>query len=97
MDIGVLPVIDGWYRDVGGNMFMVVAWEEEEGILEIHHFEGELEQIDIDSWNRMELELISPPEDWDDSYDNLMTDDFGDAPFHSEGWDGASEEADRWE
>jgi hypothetical protein len=68
-------IIGSWYQAVGGQTFEVVAIDE--GCIEIQYFEGEVEEIEADSWREMPLALIEPPEDWSGAYDNIENDDLG--------------------
>jgi len=58
------PVIGNWYlhRDKG-ETFQVIDVDRENGAIEIQYFDGDLEQIDSDSWDEMDLEIAEPPED----------------------------------
>ena len=82
------PKIGDWYQSVNGDRFEIVATEEQESVLEIQHFDGAIEEIDIDSWKEMEVRPIEAPEDWSGSVD-MDPDDYigrkeGDMPpgFH---------------
>lgn len=72
------PIANQWYRHLDkGFQFQVVAVDEDERIVEIQYFDGDLEQLDLDAWAEMDLELIQPPEDWTGSVDDVETDDLG--------------------
>ena len=81
-------IIGSWYQAVGGQTFEVVAIDE--GCIEIQYFEGEVEEIEADSWREMPLALIEPPEDWSGAYDNIESDDLGysDLAVRPENWTG---------
>ncbi len=73
------PRIGNWYRDgESGRVFEVVAIDEDDGTIEVQHFESEVEEFDIDNWYEFTLETIAAPEDWSGPFDDLVTDDFGD-------------------
>ena len=63
------PVIGEWYRSAGGNLFEVVALDEEDGTIEIQHFDGTVEELEVESWPEMLLEAVDAPEDWSGSVD----------------------------
>jgi hypothetical protein len=70
------PIIGNWYRHLGkGQEFQVVSVDDDEGIIEIQQFDGDLEQIEFDSWNSLDIELIEPPENWTGPMDDLELDD----------------------
>ena len=59
------PSVGNWYQDAEtGSIFEVVAFDEEEGTVEVQHLDGEIEEYDIDSWRQMRCGDIAPPEDW---------------------------------
>jgi hypothetical protein len=70
------PKIGDWYQAVNGDKFEIVATEEQESVLEIQHFDGAIEEIDIDSWKEMEVRPIEAPEDWSGSMD-IEREDYG--------------------
>jgi len=75
------PGIGEWYRRTGGELFEVVAFDEEDGTIEIQYFDGTVEEMDTEDWesqweDRL-LEAAEPPEDWSGSVDVESTDDGG--------------------
>ena len=72
------PIVGNWYKNVEDETeFEVVAVDEEAQTVEIQYFDGEVEEIDLDSWYEIVLEPIEPPEDWSGAYDQLEPDDLG--------------------
>ena len=72
------PILGNWYRHLDkGQKFWVVALNEDEGLVEIQHFDGDLEEIDQDSWYELNLEPIEEPENWSGPVDVSETDDLG--------------------
>jgi len=72
------PIVDNWYRHLDkGQTFVVVAIDEDAGTVEVQHFDGDLEQIDLESWSELELELAEEPENWTGPVDDVETDDLG--------------------
>lgn len=68
------PVIGQWYwHHDKGQSFMVVAIEEE--MIEIQHYDGDVEALDLDAWKEMDIDIGEPPEDWTGPVDDLETDD----------------------
>ena len=63
------PDVGAWYRRPGGNLAEVVAIDEEDGTVEIQHFDGTVEEVDMESWDEMMFESAHPPEDWSGSLD----------------------------
>lgn len=81
--------IGNWYRTADGQVFEVVAIDGDDCI-DIQHFEGEVEELDGDTWEQMLLVEIDAPEDWTGAYDEMERDDLGnsDAVIHPENWAG---------
>jgi hypothetical protein len=67
------PIVGDWYRRTSGELFEVVAVDEEDGTIGVQHFDGTVEEFDFDSWNEhwedSMLEAAEPPEDWTGSVD----------------------------
>lgn len=59
------PIVDNWYRDAeSGEVFEVVAVDEDAGLIEIQNYDGDIDELDSEAWRERTLELIEPPEDW---------------------------------
>jgi hypothetical protein len=72
------PIIGNWYRNQEtGNDFEVVALDEDAQTIEIQYFDGELEELDLDTWYDLPIEAIEAPEDWSGPFDELESDDLG--------------------
>src|SRR5215471_10673623 len=67
------PGIGDWYRLNGGQLFEVVAVDDDDGTIEIQYFDGTVEEMDVDDWNAQwedgALEAAEAPEDWSGSVD----------------------------
>jgi len=70
------PIVEQWYehQDKGGQ-FQVTAIDDVAGTVEIQYFDGDLEEIDLDSWADLDIELIEAPEDWTGPVDNIELDE----------------------
>lgn len=78
MPTDVDPIVGNWYRDLERDeRFEVVAVDEDEGVVEVQYFEGEVEELDVDTWYEMDLEVIEAPEDWTGPMDGITQDDLG--------------------
>ena len=72
------PIIENWYQHLDkGQKFRVVALNEDEGLVEIQHFDGDVEEIDTDNWYELDIEPIEAPENWTGPIDIGETDDLG--------------------
>jgi hypothetical protein len=64
-----IPEIGRWYRDPNGNLFEVVAVDDQDGSIEMQHFDGTLEESEPEGWLAMHAETAAAPEDWSGSVD----------------------------
>jgi hypothetical protein len=72
------PILGNWYQHLDkGQKFCVVALNEDEGLVEVQHFDGDLEEIDRDIWYQLDLEPIEEPENWSGPVDVGEIDDLG--------------------
>ncbi len=78
MPTSLKPVISQWYRHLDkGQQFYVTAIDDKEGTVDIQHFDGDVEEMDLDDWRELDLEAIEPPEDWTGPVDDVERDDLG--------------------
>nr|WP_298717062.1 DUF6763 family protein [uncultured Steroidobacter sp.] len=63
------PVVGDWYRRLNGDLFEVVAVDRDDGTVEVQHFDGTLEEFDLESWEEQDFEEAQAPEDWTGSVD----------------------------
>ena len=62
------PVAGQWYRDLDADeTFQVLSVDEDQELIEIQHLDGEIEEIDVDAWTEMDVELSEEPEGWSGS------------------------------
>lgn len=85
---GCAPEVGMWFTNVEyPSSFEVVATDEQEGFVEIQHFSGEIEEIDLESWFELQLEPIPTPEDWTGPYEISREDlSYNDESFRLEDW-----------
>jgi hypothetical protein len=59
------PVVGNWYRS-HGQLFEVVATDEDEQLIEIQHADGDVEEMDFEDWTARtragSLHTAEPPE-----------------------------------
>ena len=67
------PDIGNWYRLTGGDLFEVVAVDNDDGTIEIQYFDGAIEEMDVEDWESQweegVLQTAEAPEDWTGSVD----------------------------
>lgn len=67
-----------WYlRRDKGEIFQVTGYDKEASTIEIQTFDGDLDEIDEESWRMLPLGLAEPPEDWTGPMDDVERDDLG--------------------
>lgn len=72
------PGVGNWYHRLDTDaQFQVVAMDEDEGLIEIQYFEGDVEELDLDTWQELDIELAEAPEDWTGPMDRYEADDYG--------------------
>ncbi len=73
------PIVGNWYRITGSDSFEVVAFDEDDGTIELQYFDGTVEEMDLEDWQGEfeagTLEEVEPPEDWTGSVDVDPEDD----------------------
>ncbi len=72
----VNPVVGDWYKVPGGGLFEVVAIDDKDKTIEVQHYDGTVEEYELDVWREMLLLTAEPPEDWAGSLD-IDKEDYG--------------------
>ena len=70
------PVVGDWYRNPNGEIFEIVAYDEDDQTVELQYFDGTVEELDLDTWNELVIEATEQPEDWSGSLD-IEKEDYG--------------------
>ena len=93
------PVKGQWYENVEEDeTFRVLSVDEDAELVEIEYLDGDIEEMDIDSWHEMDLERIEEPEGWaaaDDEEEEEEEDDEDEDDDWDE--DDDEDEDDDWE
>ncbi len=59
------PAVGKWFRDLDEEeSFLVLSVDEDDELVEIQHVDGEIEEIDLDTWSELDLEPAAQPEGW---------------------------------
>jgi len=92
------PKAGQWYEDLDAEeVFKVLSLDPDEELVRIQWLDGEIEEIDLDGWHEMDLELAEEPEGWvddDESADAEEADEEEDEDDLDEDWD---EDDDDWD
>jgi uncharacterized protein DUF6763 len=70
------PVPGQWYENVEEEeSFRVLSVDEDSELVEIEYLDGDIEEIDLETWHEMDLERIEEPEGWSESDDEDETEE----------------------
>ena len=62
------PVPGQWYENLEDEeSFRVLTVDEDSELVEIEYLDGEIEEIDLETWHEMDLEQTDEPEGWSES------------------------------
>jgi hypothetical protein len=85
-----------WYEDLDReDTFKVLSVDPDEVMVRIQWLDGEVEDMDVDAWNELDLELAAEPEGWVDEADGEDDEDEEDEE-DLEDWD-EEEDDDDWD
>jgi hypothetical protein len=73
----IRPIVGEWYKDTEGQIFEIVAMDEEDNYIEIQFFDGEIDEMDFEAWDSSVVANVEQPEDWSGPYDEMERDDLG--------------------
>jgi hypothetical protein len=86
------PVPGQWYEDLEREeTFKVVAVDPDDAVVRLQWLNGEVEELDLDTWNELDLEQAEEPEGWVDDDE----DETGDDEDLDDDWD--DDEDDDWD
>ncbi len=81
------PTVGQWYEDLENEeVFQVLKVDEDKETVEIQHLDGDVEELDVDGWAELDLEMTEEPEGWSGSKAE-KDDDEEDDEDEDEGWD----------
>ena len=91
MQYHIHPHIGNWYQSTEfPEVFEVVALEGgHEELIEIQFFNGDIEEVDKETWTHLHLFEIAPPEDWSGAFEVAKEEmsQYVDEPYRPESWD----------
>ena len=91
------PVQGQWYEDLEENeIFKVLSVDPDEEIIEVQYENGDIEEIDLDTWHELDLERAEEPEGWASDDEDEEDDDDEDLDEDDEDWD-EDEDDDDWD
>lgn len=82
------PVQGQWYEDLEENeIFKVLSVDPDEEIVEIQYENGDIEEIDLDTWHELDLERAQEPEGWASDDDDDEEEEDEDEDEDEDDWD----------
>ena len=59
------PVVGQWYENIDENdSFRVLSVDADAELIELEYLDGDIEEIDLDTWAEFDLDKIEQPEGW---------------------------------
>ena len=70
--------IGQWYtRRDKGEIFQVVGYDPNSRTIETQTFDGDVDEVDLETWAGLPLGVAEPPEDWTGPVEDVERDDLG--------------------
>jgi hypothetical protein len=93
------PLKGQWFEDLEENeIFLVLSVDPDEELVEIQYENGDIEEIDLDTWHELDLERAQKPEGWPSPDEAPAAE--GEAAAEDEeeeDWDEDDEDDDDWD
>jgi hypothetical protein len=59
------PVVGQWYENIDeSESFRVLSVDEDAELIEIEYLDGDVEELDLETWQELDLDKIEEPEGW---------------------------------
>ncbi len=82
------PVPGQWYENLEDEeSFRVLTVDEDSELVEIEYLDGEIEEIDLETWHEMDLDKTDEPEGWAESEEEDEDEDEEEDDEEDEDWD----------
>lgn len=94
------PVAGQWYENVEEEeSFRVLSVDEDSELVEIEYLDGDIEEIDLEAWHEMDLELTQEPEGWaaDDDDEDEEDEEEDEDEEDEDDWDEDEDDDDDWD
>src|SRR5690606_29696806 len=76
MNNDIEPVAGNCYQRIDdGTLFQVITVDEDEELVEIQDFEGDVGEVTLEEWASWDIEAAEPPDDWTAPVDDIDEDD----------------------
>jgi predicted dehydrogenase len=94
------PVKGQWFEDLEENeIFQVVSVDPDAELVEIQYENGDIEEIDLDTWHELDLERSTQPEGWvnDEAATGEDAAEAAEVEEEDEDWDEDDEDDEDWD
>jgi hypothetical protein len=96
------PVPGQWYENLEDEeSFRVLTVDEDSELVEIEYLDGEIEEIDLETWHEMDLEQTDEPEGWaksdEDDDEEEEEEEEDEDEEDDDDWDEDDEDDDDWD
>jgi len=82
------PVPGQWYENLEDEeSFRVLTVDEDSELVEIEYLDGEIEEVDLETWHEMDLEQTDEPEGWAKSDEEDEDEEEEDEDEDDDDWD----------
>jgi hypothetical protein len=89
------PVVGQWYQNAEEEeTFRVLTVDEDAELVEIEYLDGDIEELDLEEWHELDLELTQEPEGWSEDDDEDEDDDWDEDEDEDDDWDEDEDEDD---
>ncbi|HJS89041.1 MAG TPA: DUF6763 family protein [Steroidobacteraceae bacterium] len=89
------PVPGQWYENLEDEeSFRVLTVDEDSELVEIEYLDGEIEEIDLETWHEMDLERTDEPEGWAESDEEEEEEEEEEDEEDEDDWDEDEDEED---
>ena len=92
------PLPGQWYENLEEEeSFRVLSVDEDSELVEIEYLDGDIEEIDLETWHEMDLDRIAEPEGWTGSADEDDEDEEKDEDWDEDEDDEDEDEDEDWD
>jgi len=89
------PTVGQWYENIDENeSFRVLSVDEDAELVELEYLDGDIEEIDLETWHEFDLDKIEEPEGWAGSAEDEEEEDEKEETEDDETWDEDEDEDD---
>jgi hypothetical protein len=89
------PVQGKWFEDLEENeIFKVLSVDPDQELVEVQYENGDIEEIDLDTWHELDLEQAQEPEGWAADNEDKKEEEEEDDDEEDDDWD---EDDDDWD